>query len=205
MHEDHDALVGEDYRIVAFRDLPEPYRLAIAHYMAVDGEAWDLGEEGAEGPIPEASRQVADRRPDRERILHRLRSAMPRLVDEHGDRAFGVASVPMDAARAHVMGRGDLATDWQGDWDAYHAWYAGRGDMPAHDAMDRWPCIMSGFGDEAFEDGWHRFHSYAGSGHADVPVAFYPADRHFEAKGLPVPAGEGHDDGADEPAPPGPR
>jgi hypothetical protein len=206
MHEDHDALVGDHYELTAFRDLPEPYRLAIVHYMAVDGVAWDLGDEGEDDPLPGAAGPPGDRRADRERILHRLRCAMPRLVDEHGDAAFGVASVPMSAARGHVMARGDLATDWKGDWDAYHAWYAGNGDVPDHAPAERWPCIMSGFGDEAFEDGWHRFHAYARAGHADVPVVFYPEARHFEAKGLPVPPAGAYAVGdADEPSLPGMR
>jgi hypothetical protein len=31
-----DELVGKNYRIIAFRDLPASHQLAIAHYMAID-------------------------------------------------------------------------------------------------------------------------------------------------------------------------
>lgn len=44
-HEKNDALLAGGYSILPFRDLPQTYQLAITHYMAVDGEAWNWPEE----------------------------------------------------------------------------------------------------------------------------------------------------------------
>jgi hypothetical protein len=199
MHEDHDALLGDACELVAFRDLPLPYRMALVHYKAVDGTAWEVSgflDEVSMDPfvppkgrerLPEAelaALRLAHRRRWQDQVRQGMETAMPAFVEAYGDQMFGVASVPVKAAKAHVMALGDLAADWSGDWDAYHAWYAGQGDVPDHPRDGRWPAIMSSFGDEAFEDGWHRFHSYVAAGDADIPVVFHPDERHFRMKGM---------------------
>jgi len=161
MHERHDALIGDDYQILPFRDLPRPYRLAVAHYMAVNGDTW------------------TDAAPDR---AEDLEASLPGFDEHYGDVLFGIASIPADAAKASVMSDPELADSWNGDWDAYHAWYTSRGDTPDYGTEDRWPCVMAGAEWETFQDGWHRFHSYCRAGHADIPVVFYPMQRHLDAR-----------------------
>jgi len=206
MHEKHDELIGDDYQILPFRDLPKPYQMAIAWYMAANGEAWTdvdyLGD--AEPPprpyetMPHAEWEKLSR-DEQSRLANewhrswdatvkeRIEAALPEFCEHYGDVPFGVASIPTEAAKASVMQGEDVVSDWDGDWDRYHAWYIGHSDMPDHGRTDRWPCVMSSYETETFQDGWHRFHSYCRAGDADIPVVFYPAQRHLDAK-LSAPA-----------------
>jgi len=173
MHERHDKLVGDDYEIVPFHDLPKPYQMAVAWYMAVNGGAW----EDVEFEVPDFDG------PDRAESLKKgLEDALPLFAERYGDVLFGVASVPTEAVKASVMQDEELAADWNGEWDRYHAWYASHANMPDHPRDDRWPCVLSSWESETFQDGWHRFHSYCLAGDADIPVVFYPAQRHLDAK-----------------------
>jgi hypothetical protein len=61
-------------------------------------------------------------------------------------------------------------------FNEYHQWYLNN-DIPERTPQykneKRWPCILSGFDDEVFEDGWHRFHSYYRSKHMTIPVVYF--------------------------------
>lgn len=200
MHERHDTLVGDSYEIMPFRDLPKPYQMAIAWYMAVDGEAWlDVDFIGNEEPPPRPSESTPHdewtKLPEdkwralenewhdnwRARLKELLEAAMPEFVRVYGDVPFGVATVTTEAMKVSVMADDEIGQDFE-CWETYHRRYAEASGLPEHGRTDRWPCIMSCFEDETLQDGWHRFHSYCMAGDADIPVVFYPAQRHLDAK-----------------------
>ena len=169
MHAAHDTLL-HSWQLVAFRDMPSAYQMAIAWYMAVDSRIWSEGDLALDCAIGCCTTTLKTR----------LEQAMPRFIGRRGAMLFGMSHMPMDVARQAVLRGADLEA-FDGDWAAYHAWYLSQGGVPEHPANDRWPCIMSQFADELFEDGWHRFHSYCRSGHTDLPVVFFPGRRHRRA------------------------
>jgi len=200
MHERHDALVGDSYEIIPFRELPKPYQMAVAWYMAVDGEAWtDVDFLGDEEPPPRPSESIPKaewkKLPEEKwralenewhdnwkaRLKELLEAALPEFVREYGDVPFGVATVPTDAMKASVMADDEIRDDFE-SWDAYQAQYNAGATAPEHGRTDRWPCIMASHEDETLQDGWHRFHSYCRAGDVDIPVVFYPEQRHLDAK-----------------------
>ena len=205
MHPLHDALVGEDYAIVPFRDLPHPYRMALVWYMAVNGETWsdvDFIGDTEKDPglhkvmalpdgqlLSQADRRILTLEAVRRRhqvIKHRIEDRLDCFDARYGDTLFGMASTPTEAAKASVLRNPEIARDFGGDWQAYHAWYGSLGELPDHGRSDRWPCILSGFDYETFMDGWHRFHSYCRAGDLDIPVVFFPKQRHLRAKNKPA-------------------
>lgn len=177
-----DELLGDDYELVRFRDLPEPHRMAMAWYMGVDGEAWldvvgidlDLGR-GREG----IARQKA-----------MLRRKLPAIDRRYGDVVFGVVDLRMEAMlEAMVDDRWaqEEGLDLEGV-RARHASESPQADYPEHGPNDRWPVILSNIDRDTLDDGWNRFAAYVRNGHDDVPALFYPAERHFLAKGMTPPS-----------------
>lgn len=176
-----DELLGGDYEIVAFRDLPQEHRLAMAWYMAVDGEAWaDVFED-----LPEDA-DCPDIGEDRDGWaafwLAALRERMPRIDDMHGDVEFGMATVPMDRMVAAIEADPDMA---QEGVTSYRDTVMSRDGSVAHGTAARWPVILSTSDDETLQDGWHRMASYVRSGCSDVPCLFYPEERHLRASPSP--------------------
>jgi hypothetical protein len=157
-----DDLAGKNYRIIAFRDLPVSHQLAIAHYMAIDGEAWDI--------LFDASVFGA------EAAKAALVATLPDYVREYGDSAWGVVDIPVDSVKRAVLADEELASSFS-SWKDYAAWYC-KGGIPEHGPVNRWPVILSSSDDETLQDGWHRLHSYVHAGHADIPAVFYPEQWH---------------------------
>jgi hypothetical protein len=86
---------------------------------------------------------------------------------------FEEGSVPVAEAKRLVMTDPDLRADFNGDFDAYHAWYTGFGDTPHHPTTHRWPVILDsryGQDHEWIDDGSHRFHAYIDAGARTIPT-----------------------------------
>lgn len=161
-----DRLLSDGYDIRPFRALPSPHKLALAHYMAIDGEAWsDALPDGLGHPTDARKRQV-------------LLDCMPQFDQLYGDTLFGVALLDSQRVRDAIMETVEVAQDFA-DWAAYHAWYTQAGSMPAHGTEDRWPVLLSDWEGEALQDGWHRVHCYLARHDADIPAVFYPRERHL--------------------------
>ena len=127
-----DDLVGDEFQILAFRDLPVTHQLAIAHYMSIDCGSWQCFYEGDKASLCE-------------------------YVREYGGQLFGVIDLPSQRVTQSVMADPELATSYS-SWEQYAAWYCAAGDVPEHDPEHRWPVILSQDNEETLRDGWHRFH-----------------------------------------------
>ncbi len=153
-------LVGTDYALVPFRNLERPYQLAMAHYMAVDGEAWSF---------PEGCHMW----PTRDQQLRALRRYLPHFIENYGDKLFGVVLLPSKLLQQYILQDPDIAQDHQ-TWEAYRARYADNCDIPNHRKAQRWPVILSDFEHETIQDGSHRLHCYLRRGDETIPAIFYP-------------------------------
>ena len=74
---------------VRYADLPRPAQLAIAHYMAIDGEAW---------PLPEWTADLSVKQ-----LKTRLPELLPYLKTRYGDKPFGFVQIPMTALAAAII------------------------------------------------------------------------------------------------------
>jgi len=149
-----DDLVGKDFKILAFRDLPLSHQLSIAQYMPL--------EEGAEGETPAS-----------------LEALLPAYLLQYGDDEWGVLNIAAERLKQSVMADEDRATG-NDSWEEYAAAYCAGGDVPHYGPDNRWPVLLSPDNYETLLDGWHRMHSYMRSGFADVPALFAPGERHYE-------------------------
>lgn len=152
-----DDLVGKDFKILAFRDLPLSHQLSIAQFLPL--------EEGAEGETPAS-----------------LKALLPAYLIQHGDDEWGVLNIEAERLKQSVMADEDRATGSE-TWEEYTAAYCAGGDVPHYDSDDRWPVLLSADNYETLLDGWHRMHSYMRSGAAHVPAIFAPEERHYELIG----------------------
>lgn len=138
-------------KIVAFKDLPPESQLALIQYMALDGSAWDYLHENFEGN----------------------QSIIAPYIKKYGKKKFGIVTIPMDDLKKLVMECGDLKH--HSSFAEYHEWYCNGGGIPNYDEKKKpWPVIISSFNDEAFEDGWHRFHCYVRQDRKEIPCLYYP-------------------------------
>lgn len=161
-----DVLIGQAYQLVAYRDLSVPCQLAIAQFLAIDGDAWEPFfdvrklEEGNTGPA--------------------LMASLPEYVRVYGDTLVGVIDLPAQRIKQAVMADPDLATSYS-SWEDYTASYCAGGDVPHYGVENRWPVILSSDDYETLLDGWHRLHSYMRAGFASIPAIFFPGERHISA------------------------
>ena len=169
-------------QLVKFRDLPLEAKLAVAYYMALDGEAWN-----APDTLYAAYRKANDYGREHNwkgKQFDTLTKAAKQLfidtidhfVRDYGDEEFGyVAAVPIRTLIESCMKDRELAQDWNGleGWKPYHKWYIGRGSKHAA-TSDLWPVILSCFPDETLQDGWTRFHQYVDRHLETCPAIFYP-------------------------------
>lgn len=159
-----------------YRLLTPQAQMALAQYMAIDGEAWELapgldaamaahrGKYHYEGAADEESTRV---------WAETFRKFLPFYVEKYGDEEFGSVEIPTDTLVREVMARSD---DLVTDWDAYHEWYMSRGTK--HQATEEgWPVILSSYTDEVLQDGWNRFHHYVGQGKPTIPAVWYPNNK----------------------------
>lgn len=151
-------------KVVTMKSASEEVALALTHYMAIDGEAWD--------EAPSLAALYGQQSPALWKDL--FVSALPWYRERYSKYKFGLVIVPMESLIPLVMKSGDIPTDWP-DFASYHKWYLGEGHMPDHDiTKPLWPVILDGeCGDEIFQDGWHRFHHYYRSGVKQVPCIYY--------------------------------
>lgn len=140
--------------VMPFRDLPVPAQLAIAHYMAVDGEAWKLP------PVFERE----------------FRSMLPWFRKKYGAKKFGYVEIPMEILTDAIMDDEYMAIDRPDlrTFDEYHRWYVQKGGIPDHPETGRWPVILSSMDEQTLQDGWHRLHDYYRKGAEVIPAVYYP-------------------------------
>jgi hypothetical protein len=143
--------------IVPFKNLTTPYKLAIAWYMSVDGTAWEL---------PFESFYLDD---------NTLKKSFIKNINmfdkEYGKVKFGVIDIPIDVCKLKVLERMEDRNKFK-NFEEYHKWYLGVG-KESHSIKNAWPCILSDFDDEFFQDGWHRFHRYVQLKMPSIPCIVY--------------------------------
>lgn len=159
------ALIGDNYQILPFAKLPEAHQLAMAWYMAVNGEAWS----GVELP---------DMMADQEGFMPAFKALIPQFVEKYGTTPFGMTTVNADQIKRAVMTNPDIAADFK-NFAEYHEWYLSHNDTPSHSDHNQWPVILGSDDDEVLQDGWHRLHSYLRSGLTEIPMIFYPDRKHL--------------------------
>jgi hypothetical protein len=138
--------------VIPYRDLSLPAQKAVAHYMAIDGEAWELPE-GFE--------------------LKHFPESIPWFVERYGDVLFGYVEIPMKELTKTVLQDPELVDEGIKTFEQYHEWYM-RTPMPDHPKKNLWPVILSSDDYETLQDGWHRFHDYYRKGIKVVPAVYYP-------------------------------
>ena len=173
-------------KVYKFKNLPEEAQLAMAHYMGVDGEAWDLEPYGVfEGLVNthafdhDWEKYVAAHKQNAETIVANLKKALPQIIEAKGDSEYGLVTVPTKTlidAWAEIDS--DAIKDFHGNFDAYHAWYQSRRGTSTRGGGKNptWPVIFSDYEDELLQDGWHRFHQYIANGVKEIACLWYPKE-----------------------------
>ncbi len=175
-------LFEQGFEIIPFRDLPASHQLAMAWYMAIDGEAWiDIIDYDK---LDRDHGNITDEGARRKAYATELENYMPAFIAQYGDVEFGIALWPVNSLIKSIAGDEGFER-FQGDIGALRADY----ETPiqqyfrtSYPAENRWPVIMSSFDDETLQDGWHRFHIYVSLQHSDIPVIFYPQEWHRDMK-----------------------
>ena len=158
-----DILIGDNYEIRRFSQLPASHQMAITWFMAVEGEAWDdvdLSEFGED------------------ELKSAIKKLLPAYVQIYGDTLFGVATLNTASLQSAVMRDPEIEETFA-SWAEYHEDYLS-GGVPEHPDSGRWPVLLSDHDEETLRDGWHRFHSYVRAGDIEVPAVFYPSEHHLK-------------------------
>jgi hypothetical protein len=144
-------------KVIYFKYLPMPHKLAIAWYMAIDGDAWRLPFDS----------YWADT--DTNKLKRLFIKNVYKFDEQYGNKKFGVINIPVEVCKEEVMKhlQGDFKT-----FNDYHTWYVSH-SREKHTRRNAWPCILSDFKGEFFQDGWHRFHRYIDLKMENIPCICY--------------------------------
>lgn len=165
--------------VLKYRDLPKEAQLAIAQYMAVDGEAWLFEDtvlfEGLEdrpvGCSPADSLRIQDR--NQNKIAGQIEEILPTIIERKGDSEFGIVDVLTKELIREMWGTNSLLVEEYDTFEEYHEWFVSSDSGYMRD-NPTWPVILSSFDDELLQDGWHRFHSYVKIGAEKITCIWYP-------------------------------
>ena len=166
--------------VLPYKDLPQPYQLSIAWYMAVNGEAWDFPHNGCEKHLWHKNQHLGydEANQKYERYMKRMiKDRIDFYISKYGHIKFGQVEMPSVDLCLEIFQRNKEIHDDFDSFQDYQKWYlkhiAGDKFLPRHRRTDRWPCIISGFDDDVLEDGWHRFHCYVKRKDPTVPCIFF--------------------------------
>jgi len=160
-------------KIRYFKDLPKTHQYALIQYMVVNGAAWDVSDDLANSF--EECHKIRGKFPyEKEKAILKkgICKSLSFYIEKYGNWKFGMVDIPTKVMIKAVMQEKDVKKDFE-SWSDYHQWYKDSGYVK-HPRKNRWPSILSSFDDEVMEDGWHRFHCYAGRGDKTIPCIYYP-------------------------------
>lgn len=173
---DHLAL-REGGQILSFEELPEEAQLALARYMSLDGEAWEVPP-ALEAEFDEIGMNFGYNHPEgRQQTAAALRDAIPSYIARYGDFEIGYhPCIPTEKLMNAMMIQ--LEEDPMVPpmtLEEFHEWYLNSsGVIEEHDVTKPlWPVILSSFDDEVLQDGAHRFHHYVNMGVSCIPALYY--------------------------------
>jgi hypothetical protein len=158
-----DQLITADFEISAFKDLPLPFKKAIAWYMVVDGDAWEEVRDFADADFEEAAEMRAefisevDRLYGDVRFVHGTQSPENIMNVVLTDPVFAEDKTILDGRRQHEV-------------------------QPFN---ERFPVIMADDNIEdpaaqTIQDGWTRLATYLTHQYDAIPIVLYEADHHAE-------------------------
>ena len=162
-------------RVLKYRDLPLPYQYAIAVYMAVDGEAWEWPDDNWQN-FDMGKRSAKDFERYHQYMKRTLKRKIQFFIDKYGDKKFGIVDIPsLEVCKRLYHITRELKEEFDTPEEC-HKWYLkheGPKETTRHRRTNRWPCIISSYDDELFQDGWHRLHTYLRRNDKTIPCIFY--------------------------------
>lgn len=176
------SLFEQGFEFIKYRDLPKSHQMAMAWYMAVDGEAWDDIID-YEKVLPKGVNN-SDGIRWHNAFKEALEELLPVFIERYGDVEFGIATWNADLLIASISGDDVYKEDGIGFEEARASFSKPIRNYitDSYPREGRWPVIMSNSDDETLQDGWHRFQIYVSNGHDDIPVIFYPEEWHRALK-----------------------
>ena len=153
-------------KVMPFAALPIEAKLAVAHYMAVDGEAWEQP--------PAAKKKNGQYRRMGKQLNSLLEANMDFFDANYGKKKFGLALVPREEFEASLFAnfKKNPDTSHLATVDGWKKEYAEGGPTVNHTNFN-WPVILSSFKDELLQDGWHRMHCYLTKKVPVIPCLYY--------------------------------
>ena len=162
--------------VKTYRNLPLHFQRAIAFYMAVDGEAWDIPNTNWRNhPYWKTDRHTNKDRDNYDAYLfRRMIRNMPFLITKYGHKKFGMGEIPSDILATEMIKDG-----WPDPkiktLDQYREWLLKNMGIENHPIINRWPVILDSdhYGNSVLQDGYTRFSTYWLRGDKTIPVVYY--------------------------------
>ena len=140
-----------------YRFLSLPAKKALAYYMAIDGEAWELPRDYCSVDLPYEKVE--------EYWARRMAFIVKYCEMAYGHIVFGYVEIPMD----------DILEAWRQTHNENHPALADHVSVPRR--KETWPVILSGFHDEVLQDGNKRLSDYIMTDVKTVPAIWYPSNQ----------------------------
>ena len=177
IHESNARLIREnDGQVFEYKDLPRTAQLAIAQYMAIDGEAWEVEphlDRIFHSPWMGSSPKNIDYKRRETRIKKTLEKYLHWYIEQYGHERYGLVYIPTQqliGAVTETCRQDDPAFEFQ-DCIKY------RSKSEEKHNFCEWASILSCFPDETLQDGWTRFFNGVRAGKEKIECVWYPGDR----------------------------
>ncbi len=143
-------------KVLPFRKLPSTAKYAIAYYMSIDGEAWEVS--------PSIENAYQDRLPPKHDPSIAVVRSIGWYTKNYGNEKLGFVKIPTDELLAMFL-------------EKYRGLYKNRELYEKRSAI--WPVILdfSPIDEDnvgPIQDGWHRFSDYVTMGLKEIPCIYYP-------------------------------
>lgn len=170
-------------KTVAYKNLPRTHQMAIAWYMAIDGEAWGpYGINMDKQPTTLSSNKNKDKW-EKVYLKRQTSRHLSSYVKEYGRCKFGVVEIPTEVVIREIIK--NLGNNRSESVDGFKKHCSETPFLPHYPSKNRWPCILAD-DDEVLQDGWHRFHSYVRAGHKTIPCIYYLKKEKYFQKPLDI-------------------
>ena len=161
-------------KILPYSKLPRPHQLAMAWYMAVDGEAWKWPNDKYEDHKYNTNDKYRYSQKGQQEYEAYLKNVLrfhlhQWFVKKYGNKRFGVVEIPTDVLLKAIYE--SLPND-KPNIEAFYKDYE-NGSAVNHPKSNRWPVILD-YNNEVIQDGYTRFRHYTNRGDRTIPCLIYP-------------------------------
>ncbi len=156
-HKELISLINEcNGKVMMFKNLPTTFKYAIAYYMSIDGEAWEMPST--------VENTIGISKTYQNKLRENLKKNIGFYTKKYGNMKFGVVNIPTEDF-LNLFGK------WKNRYDNREVLEKRKEFWPVILDLNDWD--RSSDDVTIIQDGWTRFGDYVAMGLKSIPCVYY--------------------------------